>query len=53
MSPDELKTLAKRDMVQVVLPLKTLVAAEQVADIQKVMSKVGEVSVMPGPTRCS
>src|SRR3954470_9583534 len=47
-SPDELAGLAKRDMVQVVVPLKTLVAAEQVNDVQKVMSKVGEVSVMPG-----
>ena len=30
------------------LPAQALVAAEQVIDVQKVMSKVGEVSVMPG-----
>src|SRR5262249_42277358 len=47
-SPDELKNLASKDMVQVVVPLKTLVAAELVNDIQKVMSKVGEVAAMPG-----
>lgn len=47
-SPDELKELATKDMVQVVFPLKTLSAAEQVTDIQKVMSKVGEATVLPG-----
>ena len=46
--PEELKTLASKDMVQVVFPLKTLAAADLVSDIQKVMSKVGEVSVLPG-----
>jgi type II secretory pathway component GspD/PulD (secretin) len=47
-SVDDLKSLAVRDMVKVVMPLKSLVASEETIDIQRMMSKVGEVSAMPG-----
>ena len=45
---DELKSLAVRDVVQAVLPLKTLVAEDQVANVQKMMSKIGEVVALTG-----
>ena len=39
--------------MQVILPLKMLVASEQVADIQKLMSKLGEVMALPGTNSLS
>jgi type II secretory pathway component GspD/PulD (secretin) len=47
-SVKELKDLAARDMVQVVLRLEGVNAADQVADVQKMMSKTGEVSPLQG-----
>ena len=35
-------------MVQIVLPLKALVAADQVNNVRKMMSKIGEVVAMEG-----
>ena len=45
---DELKSLAVRDVVQTVLPLNALVAEDQVANVQKMMSKIGEVVALTG-----
>ena len=39
----ELKSLPVRDIVQTVLSLKALVAEDQVTNVQKMMSKIGEV----------
>jgi len=47
-SLEELKTLAKSDMVQIVLPLKSLIAIDQVNNVRKMMSKVGEVVALEG-----
>ncbi len=47
-SLEELKTLAKTDMVQIVLELKQLIAFDQVNNVRKMMSKVGEVVALEG-----
>src|SRR5262249_7791155 len=45
---DELKSLPVRDVVQTVLPLKALVAEDQVSNVLKMMSKIGEVVPLTG-----
>ena len=48
-SLDELKTLAKRDLVQIVLPLGSFVASEQVNNVKKMMTTgIGDVIAMDG-----
>lgn len=47
-SLEELKTLAERDMVQIVLDLKNYVASEQLSNITKLMSQFGEAVAMDG-----
>ncbi len=48
-SLDELQTLAKRDLVQIVLPLKTFVASEQVNNVKKMMTTgIGDVVALEG-----
>jgi type II secretory pathway component GspD/PulD (secretin) len=47
-SLEELKTLAARDLVQVVVDLKALIAADQVPNVTKMMSNIGEVVAMDG-----